>query len=99
MELCPIASPKGFPYVYDTRLAHRSLEAFRRKYLVLFSKHPLYQLNSPAGLAYFLPSFMSISCVSTALAAASSPPALTAAAKATSWSGVEMATVPSVAAL
>ena len=52
MGLCPIALPKGFPSVYGARLAHRPLETFGRKYLVLFLKCQYCQLDSPLFWGY-----------------------------------------------
>ena len=52
MGLCPIAPPKGFPSVYGARLAHRPLETFGRKYLVLFLKCQCCQLDNPLFWGY-----------------------------------------------
>ena len=53
MGLCPIAPPKGFPSVYGARLAHRPLETFGHKYLGLFLKYQVYELDSLFNLCHF----------------------------------------------
>ena len=56
MGLCPIAPPKGFPSVYGACLAHRPLETFGRKYLILFQyfskKQILYKMRARNARPY-----------------------------------------------